>query len=77
MLGDLKPEACRSIIHVLDTILQCCSIQVLGESIIGSGLLWKLLNTMLSGNEVFHKIIFIFLLYIFLYDVINIYLFFY
>ncbi|CAJ0650514.1 12985_t:CDS:10 [Entrophospora sp. SA101] len=51
MLGDLKPEACRSIIHVLDTILQCCSIQVLGESIIGSGLLWKLLNTMLSGNE--------------------------
>ncbi|CAG8476007.1 4188_t:CDS:10 [Ambispora gerdemannii] len=42
LLGDLQTEACNFIIHVIDTILQACPIQLTGENLIGTGLLWKL-----------------------------------
>src|SRR5436853_7878768 len=58
LFGDLKPEACRAIIHVIDVTLQACPFEMLKESIISTGLLGKLLNTILSANEV---IIFFFL----------------
>ena len=52
LLGDLKPEACRAIIHVIDIALQACPFDFLKESTISTGLLGKLLNTILSVNEV-------------------------
>ncbi|CAI2186080.1 9163_t:CDS:10, partial [Funneliformis geosporum] len=51
LLGDLKPEACRAIIHVIDIALQACPFELLKESIINTGLLVKLLNSILSVNE--------------------------
>lgn len=52
LLGDLKPEACRAIIHVLDIIFQVCPFSSLGETIVNTGLLWKIIKSLLTGNEV-------------------------
>ena len=59
LFGDLKPEACRAIIHVIDVTLQACPFELLKESIISTGLLGKFLNTILSVNEVFFCCVFI------------------
>ncbi|CAG8490758.1 5104_t:CDS:10 [Diversispora eburnea] len=48
---DLKPEACRAIIHVLDVIFQTCPFSSLGETIVNTGLLWKIIKTLLTENE--------------------------
>jgi hypothetical protein len=53
LFGDLRPEACRAIIYVIDVTLQACSFELLKESMISTGLLGKLLNTIISVNEVF------------------------
>ncbi|PKC09368.1 ARM repeat-containing protein [Rhizophagus irregularis] len=51
LFGDLRPEACRAIIYVIDVTLQACPFGLLKESIISTGLLGKLLNTIISVNE--------------------------
>ncbi|CAG8601076.1 16303_t:CDS:2 [Racocetra fulgida] len=51
LLGDLNSEACRAIIQVIDIMLQTCPFQTLSETMINTGLLWKLLNSILSGSE--------------------------
>ncbi|RHZ44598.1 hypothetical protein Glove_718g38 [Diversispora epigaea] len=51
LLGDLKPEACRAIIHVLDVMFQTCSFSSLGETIMNTGLLWKIIKSLLTENE--------------------------
>jgi hypothetical protein len=52
LLGDLRPDACNAIIHVLDVIFQACPFSFLGEIIVNTGLLWKIINSLLTGNEV-------------------------
>ncbi|RIB09431.1 armadillo-type protein [Gigaspora rosea] len=57
LLGDLNSEACRAIIQVIDIILQTCPFQALSETIINTGLLWKFLNSILSGSEEYPYVI--------------------
>ncbi|CAG8655095.1 235_t:CDS:10, partial [Cetraspora pellucida] len=57
LLGDLNSEACRAIIQVIDIILQTCPFQALSENMINTGLLWKLLNSILSGSEEYPYVI--------------------
>ncbi|CAG8528258.1 11592_t:CDS:10 [Ambispora leptoticha] len=52
LLGDLKTEASNFVIHVIDTILQTCPIRLTGETLIGTGLLWKLMNIKQPYNVV-------------------------
>ncbi|KAG9306619.1 hypothetical protein G9A89_004816 [Geosiphon pyriformis] len=51
LLGDLKVEACTAIVHVIDIILQACSIQFIGDFLITTGLLWKLLNILFEAEK--------------------------
>ncbi|CAG8494007.1 26063_t:CDS:10, partial [Racocetra persica] len=57
LLGDLNSEACRAIIQVIDIMLQTCPFQTLSETMIITGLLWKLLNSILSGSEEYPYVI--------------------
>ncbi|CAG8445796.1 3687_t:CDS:10 [Acaulospora colombiana] len=50
LLGDLKPEACRAIVHLLDTIFQACPFSSLGEAIVNTGLLGKLIEPMVNPS---------------------------
>ncbi|ORY05326.1 ARM repeat-containing protein [Basidiobolus meristosporus CBS 931.73] len=51
LLGDLKPEACRVVTHVIETIVQLNRMNLCGESMISSGLLWKLMTAILENKE--------------------------
>ncbi|KAL1914641.1 uncharacterized protein VTP21DRAFT_8052 [Calcarisporiella thermophila] len=51
LLGDLKPQACNVIIRVLDTILQKSPVNTYSDVMINSGLLWKLLGSILENKE--------------------------
>ncbi|KAJ2963896.1 hypothetical protein NQZ79_g1053 [Umbelopsis isabellina] len=51
LIGDLKPEATNTIIHLLDTILLCAPIQLYAEALINSNLLWRMLNIILENKE--------------------------
>ncbi|KAG2171813.1 hypothetical protein INT43_008193 [Umbelopsis isabellina] len=50
LIGDLKPEATNTIIHLLDTILLCAPIQLYAEALINSNLLWRMLNIILENK---------------------------
>ncbi|CAG8596026.1 7001_t:CDS:10 [Dentiscutata erythropus] len=57
LLGGLNSEACRAIIQVIDIMLQTCPFQALSETMINTGLLWKLFNSILSGSEEYPYVI--------------------
>jgi hypothetical protein len=53
LIGDLKPEATNTIIHLLDTTLLCAQIQLYAEALITSNLLWRMLNIILENKVKF------------------------
>ncbi|CAG8586179.1 1331_t:CDS:10 [Paraglomus brasilianum] len=57
LLGDLKPQACSAIIQLIEVILQSCPIQLCEEHLMNTGLLWKLLNTILAQEEQYYILV--------------------
>ncbi|CAO3687345.1 unnamed protein product [Umbelopsis vinacea] len=51
LIGDLKPEATNTIIHLLDTILLSAPVHLYAEALINSNLLWRLLNIIMENKE--------------------------
>ncbi|RUS25970.1 armadillo-type protein, partial [Jimgerdemannia flammicorona] len=51
LLGNLKPQACTAIVHVIDTALQASPLRLSGEVMANTGLLWKLLTDVLDNRE--------------------------
>ncbi|KAK9767575.1 hypothetical protein K7432_002546 [Basidiobolus ranarum] len=51
LLGDLKPEACRVVTHVIETMIQLNRMSLCGDAMISSGLLWKLMTAILENKE--------------------------
>lgn len=50
LIGDLKPEATNTIIHLLDTILLASPIHLYAEALINSNLLWRMLNIIMENK---------------------------
>lgn len=50
LIGDLKPEATNTIIHLLDTILLSAPVHLYAEALINSNLLWRLLNIIMENK---------------------------
>lgn len=48
LLGNLKPQACHAIVHVIDIALQAAPLRASGEVMVNTGLLWKLLTDVME-----------------------------
>ncbi|KAH8554929.1 armadillo-type protein [Umbelopsis sp. PMI_123] len=51
LIGDLKPEATNTIIHLLDTILFASPVHLYAEALFNSNLLWRMLNIIMENKE--------------------------
>ena len=54
LIGDLKPEATNTVIHLLDTILLAAPVHLSAEAFINSNSPWRILNIIMENKVPVH-----------------------